>query len=152
MRLIEQALARGLPILGICLGAQLIARALGAPSRPTPQGDRLARRHRHRGGPAPIRFSALSANARRSFTGTATRSRIPRGDVHLASSALCDNQAFRYGSNVYGFQFHLEADAPLIERWLRVPVHRRELESTHGAIAPDSIRDQTPCTCRAPPA
>src|SRR6185369_16369861 len=69
---------------------------------------------------------------------------IPRGAVHLASSDLCPNQAFRYGENAYGFQFHLEVDEPLIERWLTVPIHRAEIEALDGAIDPEEIRRETP--------
>ena len=63
--------------------------------------------------------------------------------MHLASSPDCANQAFRYGDNVYGFQFHLEVDEPMIDRWLRVPGHRREIENLNGKVCPDRIRDET---------
>ena len=134
----------GVPILGICLGAQLVATALGACVTPN-QGKEI--------GWHEVSVTEHAATDPL-FAGFAERETVfhwhsdtfalPRGAVHLAKSELCDNQAFRYGTNVYGLQFHLEADAPLIERWLRVPVHRRELESTHGAIAPDRIREQIP--------
>jgi GMP synthase (glutamine-hydrolysing) len=144
VRLIEQALRRGMPVLGICLGAQLIAKALGAPV--TANAHKEIGWHEVQPTPAAAADPVLSGFAEREmlFHWHSDTFAIPRGAVHLASSALCENQAFRYGDNVYGFQFHLEVDAPLIERWLRVPVHRRELESTHGEIAPQRIRDQTP--------
>ena len=56
---------------------------------------------------------------------------IPHGAVHLATSPECPNQAFRYGERTYGLQFHLEVDEPLIHRWLKTPVHMRELEELH---------------------
>ncbi|MGH7788739.1 MAG: glutamine amidotransferase-related protein [Candidatus Binatia bacterium] len=143
VRLVDDALRRGMPVLGICLGAQLIAKALGAPV--------AANREKEIGWHDVMPTAAARQDP--VLGGFAARERLfhwhgdtfamPRGAVHLASSALCDNQAFRYGSNVYGFQFHLEVDAPLIERWLRVPVHRRELEECHGAVAPERIRADT---------
>jgi GMP synthase (glutamine-hydrolysing) len=69
---------------------------------------------------------------------------IPDGAVHLASSPDCPNQAFRYGDNVYGLQFHLEVDAPMIHRWLHAPVNRRELDELHGKINPAKIEAETP--------
>ena len=63
--------------------------------------------------------------------------------MHLASSRTCGNQAFRYGANVYGFQFHLEVDEPMILRWLKVPENRHEIASLHGDIDPDEIHTQT---------
>ena len=64
--------------------------------------------------------------------------------MHLATSPDCANQAFRYGDRIYGLQFHLEVDGPLIERWLRTPGHIRELESLAPNITADRIRDETP--------
>src|SRR5205814_7514681 len=51
----------------------------------------------------------------------------------LASTATCENQAFRYGNRAYGLQFHLEADEALIRRWLDVPAYRAEIEAEGGA-------------------
>lgn len=144
VRLIERALKAGIPILGICLGAQLVAKALGAcvtPNRSKEIGwHEVAVTEQAAADPVFAGFGARETV----FHWHSDTFALPHGAVHLARSELCDNQAFRYGSNVYGLQFHLEADAPLIERWLRVPVHLRELESTHGAIAPDRIREQIP--------
>ena len=68
---------------------------------------------------------------------------IPASAVHLASSADCAQQAFRYGDNAYGFQFHLEMDQPLIERWLANPAYREELTASGLAHDAASIRAQT---------
>ena len=45
---------------------------------------------------------------------------LPAGAVQLARTDTCEQQAFRFGTNAYGFQFHMEADAAMIERWLRL--------------------------------
>jgi GMP synthase (glutamine-hydrolysing) len=116
---IKVALARGIPILGICLGAQLLAAALGAvvrhngeseigwyrvhPTAATP-GDPLCR---HLDGSQHV------------FQWHSYTFDLPHGAVHLASTPICPNQAFRYGDRAYGLQFHLEADAHLVRRWLK---------------------------------
>jgi GMP synthase (glutamine-hydrolysing) len=63
---------------------------------------------------------------------------LPSNVVHLASSANCPAQAFRHGQHAYGFQFHLEADGALIERWLDVPQHQSVFDS--GEFDPAHIR------------
>lgn len=144
MRLIGEAIERKMPVLGICLGAQLIAKTLGAkvyPNREKEIGwydlsvtnaghhDRLFR-HFHK--------------TERIFQWHGDTFDIPRGALRLARADTCQNQAFRYHDNVYALQFHLEVDEPLIERWLRVPQHRREIEELRGKIDPEKIREETP--------
>jgi GMP synthase (glutamine-hydrolysing) len=69
---------------------------------------------------------------------------IPRSTLHLAFSSLCANQAFRYGPNVYGLQFHLEVDEPMIYRWLRVVENKKEICALGGTIDPERIQRETP--------
>ena len=52
------------------------------------------------------------------------------------------------GGGVYGFQFHLEVDEPLIERWLNVPLHKSELEKLRPQITAEGIRRETPADTR----
>ena len=143
IRLIEEAVERGIPTLGICLGAQLIAKALGAHVRRNREKEigwhdvSVTRAAQH--DPLLSHFRPTE----RIFQWHSDTFDIPRGAAHLAVSESCENQAFRYRHNVYGFQFHLEVDEPLIDRWLRVPVHRQELESLNGKIDPDGIRRET---------
>jgi GMP synthase (glutamine-hydrolysing) len=68
---------------------------------------------------------------------------LPPDAVLLASSPASAVQAFRYGEGVYGFQFHLEVNRPLIERWLTVPAHQRSLREEAGKVDPDDIRRHT---------
>jgi GMP synthase (glutamine-hydrolysing) len=63
--------------------------------------------------------------------------------VHLARSAQCEQQAFRYGDNAYGFQFHLEMDERLVERWLANPAYREELADAGLPHDEHAIRAQT---------
>ena len=138
LRAIEAALRADKPVLGICLGAQLLAHVLGAPVR---------RHERHEIGwyelattPAGREDAVLGrlGSAAPVFQWHGCTYELPSGAVQLARTATCEQQAFRYGTSAYGFQFHLEADAALIERWLQLPAYRHELDTAnlgHGAEA-----------------
>ncbi|MCL5742437.1 MAG: gamma-glutamyl-gamma-aminobutyrate hydrolase family protein [Acidobacteria bacterium] len=115
--LIEEAAAGGTPVLGVCLGAQLIARALGA---------RVYRNPVKEIGWYPIYWTP-AADADRLFHDLEQPEMlfhwhgetfdVPAGAEWLAWSDACRNQAFRYGESVYGLQFHLEVTAEMIGDW-----------------------------------
>lgn len=144
LRAIERALALGKPVLGICLGAQLLAHALGA----------TVRRHdRQEIGWYPLEVTAsgsadpvLSPLAPHSavFQWHGCTYALPSGAVQLARTETCEQQAFRYGDGAYGLQFHLEMDQPLIERWLAHPGYAAELAAAGLPHDADAIRAQTP--------
>ena len=142
-KLVCEAIERGIPVLGICLGAQLIARALGAALMPSPKPEigwyQVSLTEEGRRDPMLSHF----AESEWIFQWHGDTFDIPDGAVHLASSAFCPNQAFRYGDRTYGLQFHLEVDQALIERWLNVPVHQEQLRSLGDAVDPDDIRRET---------
>ncbi|OYW77933.1 MAG: amidotransferase [Verrucomicrobia bacterium 12-59-8] len=102
---IRAAIQHGVPVLGICLGAQLIASALGArvyPGRQHEIGwfDIEAVPHAGR----TFAFPKITPV----FHWHGETFDLPAGAVHLARSAACEHQAFQIGSNVIGLQFHLE--------------------------------------------
>jgi len=68
---------------------------------------------------------------------------LPDGATHLARTNTCENQAFRHGDNAYGFQFHLEMDGPLIDRWLNLPSYRDDLIAAGLGRDAESIRADT---------
>ncbi|NRA00549.1 MAG: gamma-glutamyl-gamma-aminobutyrate hydrolase family protein [Myxococcales bacterium] len=140
---IRQAIEGDIPVLGICLGAQLIARALGAPVTVNPEKEigwyDVAVSDAGREDPLFAHF----ADTEKIFQWHGDTFAIPAGATHLASTPSCRHQAFRHGDKVYGFQFHMEVDEPLIERWLTVPVHQEEIRASDGRIEPDRIRAET---------
>jgi GMP synthase (glutamine-hydrolysing) len=111
MRLIESALRESKPVLGVCLGSQLLASALGSP---------VTKGRQKEIGWFPVALrseaaaDALWHGVERSFTALHWHGDVfdlPRGAVHLASSELTACQAFCYGRNAYGLLFHIEATA-----------------------------------------
>jgi len=138
---ISQALAAGLPTLGICLGAQLLAKALGAKVYPnpvkeigwyrvnlTPHADRDAL---FEGGGKLITV----------FHWHGDTFDLPLGTVRLAESEICRNQAFRYGRSAYGLQFHLEMTPELIDSWLATAAKDGDFK-TLDYIDPQRILEQ----------
>ena len=143
VELIRETIGAGLPVLGICLGGQLIARALGAEVKRSPEKEigwyDLSPTENARDDPL---LSHL-APAQKIFQWHGDSFAIPEGAVHLASSPGCPNQAFRFGDRIYGLQFHLEVDQPMIERWLRVPENIAEIAGMDGNASAEGIRDDT---------
>lgn len=143
LKAIERALSQDKPVLGICLGAQLLAHVLGAPIRRLPRPeigwyDLTTTEH---GRSDPV-LGALGSGAP-VFQWHGCNFDLPSGAQHLARTEDCEQQAFRVGSNAYGFQFHLEMDAALIERWLAQPAYREELAGSGLAHDEHAIRAQT---------
>ena len=118
----EAALARAFgeadkPVLGICLGAQLLARAYGGENilgRPIEFGWHEVR-PTEAGRADPV-FSMLGDGAPL-FHWHLDTFTLPSGAAHLAASDMTALQAFRIGRAVYGIQFHFEADTALVESW-----------------------------------
>ena len=126
-RAIEAMLKQGKPVLGICLGAQLLAHVLGAavPRNKVKEIGWYPLHKTEAGSTDPV-LAPLTATTP-VFQWHGCRFDMPQTAVHLARSDDCEQQAFRYGDNAYGFQFHLEMDERLIERWLANPAYREEL-------------------------
>ena len=142
-------MARDMSVLGICLGAQLLAKALGgAVSRnPVREIGWYDVSLTPMGSTDPVLKDF--APRQRVFQWHEDRIHLPPAAVHLVASEDCPVQAFRYGEHAYGLQFHLEANAALIERWLSVPDHRATLAEEQGRIDEHEIRRQTPSSIGA---
>jgi GMP synthase (glutamine-hydrolysing) len=127
LRFIRSVIDAKKPILGICLGAQLVAHALGARVYPHTQKEiGWYRVHLTGDGKKDALFAGSPASPW-VFQWHGDTFDLPSGAHHLAASALCTNQAFRYGNNVYGLQYHLEVDAAMVREWLAQPGAAREL-------------------------
>ena len=131
---IERRLAARRPTLGVCLGAQLMATALGARVAPGP-GKEI--------GYAPVELAAAAqASPLAAIEGLnvlhwhGDAFDLPSGAERLAATTLCPNQAFRLGDWALALQFHLEADPEAIESWLIG--HTGEL--ANARIDPRTIR------------
>lgn len=139
-RWIEDAIKKEIPLLGICLGGQLIAQTLGAKVQPhhTPElgWTRIQFTEAAKRDPL-LNFSPEEQYISEWHYDTFD---IPQGAELLCSSDACENQAFRYGSNVYGFQFHPEVDDRLIETWLSQPMREKGLKGMGMTL--DMVRQQ----------
>lgn len=143
VKIIREAVERDMSVLGICLGAQLLAKALGGEvsRNPVREIGWYAVDLTEEGRDDPV--LASFAEHQEVFQWHEEGISLPPGVVRLASSNASSVQAFRYGEHAYGFQFHLEASRSLIDRWLTVPAHRAVLDEERGQIDAQRIRSRT---------
>lgn len=118
-KLLSHAVSKRVPLLAICLGAQLLAAATGGQVRRGPQGPEIgvqlvAKRDAASGDPL---FSDLPWTPDVLQFHEDEVSFLPPTAVLLASSPKCANQAFRIGDRAYGVQFHIETTPELVLRW-----------------------------------
>lgn len=138
LALIEKRLAENRAVLGICLGAQLMARALGASVRS------MSRKEIGFGSLSLTQSGRSSALAEMRPETTVLHWHgdtfdVPQGAQLLAATSACPNQAFAMGKHALGLQFHLEVETCTLERWLIG--HAAELAA--AGIAPGLLRAQS---------
>jgi GMP synthase (glutamine-hydrolysing) len=147
LALIERRLKEGRPVLGICLGAQLMARALGA--RVYPGKKEL--------GWAPLQLTDVGRRSPLRFIEPATTVLhwhgdtfdLPSGADHLAATEQTPHQAFGYSRHALALQFHIEASAPGLERWY--VGHALEIATTQGVSLAGLRADAALCAPRLAP-
>jgi len=134
---LRRCAARGRPVLGVCLGAQLLARALGGTVAPAPAREI---------GFAPIEIIARADPVVGPLAPTAEVLHwhgevfdLPASARALARSAATEVQAFRAAS-AWGLLFHAEADTALIEQWLEQPAMAGEARSALGSRYAETLR------------
>jgi GMP synthase-like glutamine amidotransferase len=129
--LIREAIKTGKKVLGICLGAQLIAAALGSKVYPCTENEI---------GFFPIQFTqtALENDLFNHFTNPYTVFHwhgdtvdLPENAVLLASSAICKNQAYLIGNTILGLQFHFEMNEAVIESMMQFDGHELDSATSH---------------------
>jgi GMP synthase (glutamine-hydrolysing) len=132
-RFINNSVDAGVPFIGICLGGQLLAKALGAKISKAPHPEI---------GWHTVRLTSR-AGSDRLFKGLAKEIEvfewhgdmfdIPRGAALLATGGGC-NQAFRAGQSAYGLQFHVEVTPAIIRSWVREYVEQDSRESMENEL------------------
>jgi GMP synthase (glutamine-hydrolysing) len=144
MRLIERALKEERPVLGICLGSQLLASTLGSA---------VIKGKRKEIGWYPIRLKEAAMTDRLwegsepSFVAYHWHGDIfelAQGAVSLASSELTECQAFRYGRDAYGFLFHMEVTQKIIADMVREFSNELEEEGVPGEAIITKAQDHLP--------
>ncbi|MDX8406968.1 MAG: type 1 glutamine amidotransferase, partial [Mariprofundaceae bacterium] len=120
LAMIEQALKDQLPMLGICLGAQLIARTAGGNIKPSPVRELgwLPVYPSAESDHDPL-FKALPGDGLTVFQWHGESFTLPASATLLASHPEVTNQAFRLACGQYGLQFHVEVDAASIDDWIK---------------------------------
>lgn len=140
LALVPQAVKLKIPLLGICLGSQIIAKALGAKV--------------YRGAQKEIGWYPLTLTESASkdaifgslgfqtlmFQWHGETFDLPSGAIRLASSKLYPNQAFRYTDRIYGLQFHCEMTDTMIREWME----KGSKEIEEAGLSAEKILEETP--------
>ncbi len=149
--LIRSALTQHTPILGVCLGAQLLAATAGSHVFPgvRPEIGWAPVSLTMEGRPDPLLAPLAELGAVFHWHGETFD--LPQGAVRLAFSALTMNQAFRLGQTAYGLQFHLEVDAAMIDAWIRAYPNDlgTDAESTARRITTEAMTHGAPLQAAA---
>ena len=134
IELIRQAVeTRGMPFLGICMGHQLLATALGG---------ECARLKQPEIGVLPVQLTEEGAtgiifdDVPETFKSIQWHNfevtKMPAGSVCLATSPNCSVQAMSWGPRAYSMQFHLEIDSEILANWMAIPDYKRQLDAALG--------------------
>jgi GMP synthase (glutamine-hydrolysing) len=146
LALLERSLTAGRPVLGICLGAQMIASVLGA---------RVYAGERREVGWAPVRLTAdglddpVFGGGEQELTVFHMHGdtyELPPDARNLATSAVYEQQAFRWGDLVYGLQFHLEFTDTMIGRLVSEPESRAYIAG--AGVDPQALLAESPAHVR----
>lgn len=132
--LLRKAVRHGVPALGVCLGAQLLATAHGGTVERSPSGPEIGpalvgRRDAAADDPL-FRYVPLAPDVHQWHYDEITE--LPAGAVLLAASTRYPHQAFRLGERAWGLQFHIECDTAMITDWVAASP---QLEDPEGLIA-----------------
>ncbi|MGZ3688705.1 MAG: type 1 glutamine amidotransferase [Bdellovibrionota bacterium] len=150
LKLLSECASEGIPVVGICLGGQMLARALGG---------RVEKHSTVEVGWFPIELNA--AGREDPILGAAGSNptvyqwhgdtfHLPKDAVLLASSQACARQAYRVGTSAYGFQFHPEADHQLVQEWLSIDGVAEEIDEVAHRHGAETVQDAKTQLGRAP--
>jgi GMP synthase-like glutamine amidotransferase len=132
----------GRPFLGVCLGHQLLASALGGAVRLMDQQEiGLHEVTLTEAGRRDPLFAGFAKAVETFQWHGAEIVRLPDGAETLAGNAACPIQAFRYGPHAYGLQYHVEITASTVDEWSNIVEYRAGLERMLGAGAAVRLRE-----------
>lgn len=137
--LVAAAVRKGVPFFGVCLGAQILAAALGARVYPGPRSEfgmgRVRMADASRGDPV---FDGLPRELS-VFQWHGETFDLPAGAVLLATGDDVRHQAMRVGRAAYGVQFHMEISTALLTAWLAIESCHREIVHANGPGGPAAL-------------
>ena len=136
---VREAAEGGKPFLGVCLGVQLLASALGAEVWPMDQAEvgLLPVELTEEGREHPLFAGMPEPLVSLQWHGDTFE--LPEGATLLASSPAAPHQAFQAGEAAYGVQFHLEVTPEMAREWAQVPAYRESLAKTLGEERGDAF-------------
>lgn len=147
-QLVRDAVSTELPMLGVCLGGQLLAAANGGRVETNPDGPEIGAQliaKRAAASTDPL-FGALPITPDVLQWHFDAITALPPGAVQLASSPLCEQQAFRLGRLAWGIQFHIETTPEIVRSWAaqdaaNLPDHDLDLIVSRAAAVHDDLAE-----------
>ena len=141
---LRTAVEQSIPVLGICLGGQMLASVLGGTVRKHTITEigfsevQCTEEGRH----DPL-YEGLG-RVQLVYQWHEDTFDIPLGAVRLATSDKTENQAFRYGQNAYGIQYHIELTPTMLDTWLNEPLVKQDIVNTLGVNEYERIMRERP--------